>query len=193
MELGPVVIGSKNPDKVAEVREVLAGLGVEVAEAGDWPDVDETEDTLEGNALLKARAVAAATGRAALADDTGLEVAALDGAPGVRSARYSGEGATYASNRAKLRRELAAEPDRRARFRTVVALVTPAGDEIVAEGSVDGLIVAEERGEHGFGYDALFEVEGRTFAEMTAAEKHQVSHRARALRALAAELRERMA
>ncbi len=191
MKLDRLVIASKNPDKVAEVKDVLAGLGVVVAEAGDWPDVDETADTLEGNALLKARAVAAATGLPAVADDTGLEVAALGGAPGVRSARFSEEG-TYSSNRAKLKAALAGVADRRARFRTVVALVTPDGGEVVAEGSVDGVIADEERGANGFGYDPLFEVEGRTFAEMTADEKHAVSHRARALRALAAKLTERV-
>ncbi len=190
MTIDRVVIASKNPDKIEEVREVLAGLGVEVVDGGDWSDVPETAETLEGNALLKARAVAAATGLAAVADDTGLEVAALGGAPGVRSARYSGERATYASNRAKLLAELAGVADRRARFRTVVALVTPDGGEVVAEGAVDGVITAGERGDNGFGYDALFEVDGRTFAEMTAAEKHAVSHRARALRALAEGLRE---
>lgn len=185
-----LVVASKNPDKIAEVRDVLEslGLGVEVVTEVAWPDVDETEDTLEGNALLKARAVAAATGCAALADDTGLEVEALGGAPGVRSARYSGEAASYASNRAKLLAQLAGTGDRRARFRTVVALVTPAGDELVAEGSVEGAITPEERGTNGFGYDPLFEVGGRTFAEMTPAEKHELSHRARALRALAAKL-----
>ncbi len=192
MRLERVVIGSKNPDKVAEVRDVLASLGVEAADGGDWPDVEETAETLEGNALLKARAVVAATGLAAVADDTGLEVVALDGDPGVRSARYSGERATYASNRAKLKEAMAGVADRRARFRTVVALVTPDGDEVVAEGTVDGLIVDEERGTNGFGYDPLFEVDGRTFAEMTAGEKHEVSHRARALRALAEKLRERV-
>ncbi len=192
MKLERLVIASKNPDKVAEVRDVLAALGVEVGDGGDWPDVDETEETLEGNALLKARAVAAATGMAAVADDTGLEVAALGGEPGVRSARYSGDGADYASNRAKLKEAMAGVADRRARFRTVVALVTPFGDEVVAEGTVDGVIVDEERGANGFGYDPLFEVEGRTFAEMSTDEKHAMSHRARALRALAAKLRERV-
>ncbi len=190
MTVDRLVIASKNPDKIAEVREVLESLrlDVEVVTDATWPDVEETEDTLEGNALLKARAVAAATGCAALADDTGLEVSALGGAPGVRSARYSGEAATYASNRAKLLAELAGAEDRRARFRTVVALVTAAGDEVVAEGSVEGTITAEARGSHGFGYDPLFEVGGRTFAEMTPAEKHDLSHRARALHALAAKL-----
>ncbi len=190
MTVDRLVIASKNPDKIAEVREVLESLrlDVEVVTDATWPDVEETEDTLEGNALLKARAVAAATGCAALADDTGLEVSALGGAPGVRSARYSGEAATYASNRAKLLAELAGAEDRRARFRTVVALVTAAGDEVVAEGSVEGTITAEARGSHGFGYDPLFEVGGRTFAEMTPAEKHELSHRARALQALAAKL-----
>ncbi len=184
-----LVIASKNPDKIAEVEEVLGVLGgVEIVRGLDWPDVDETEPTLEGNAILKARAVAAATGLAALADDTGLEVAALEGRPGVHTARYAGPGATYEQNRRKLLADLEGVADRRARFVTVVALVEPAGGIEVAEGSVEGEITTGERGDGGFGYDPIFAVGERTLAEMSSAEKHEISHRGRALRALAGRL-----
>ncbi len=190
MKPSSVVVASKNPDKVREVEEVLAGLGVtEVVRGLDWPDVEETGTTLEENAVLKARTVAETTGVAALADDTGLEVAALGGAPGVRTARYAGEDATYADNVARLLRDLEGVEDRRARFVTVVALVTPDGEVVTAEGVLEGSITTEPRGDAGFGYDPIFEVGGRTLAEMTAEEKHAISHRARALRALAARLR----
>lgn len=180
-----LVIASKNPDKVREVEAVLVSAGAvgEIARGLDWPDVDETGQTLEENALLKARAVARATGLPSLADDTGLEVAALGGRPGVFASRYAGPAASYADNVAKLLGELEAVEERSARFRTVVALVTE-GEELVAEGALDGVIIRSPRGSGGFGYDPVFEVEGRTLAEMSVADKNQVSHRARALRAL---------
>ncbi len=182
-----VVIASKNPDKIAEIEAVLAGLDppVVVIPGHLWDDVDETEETLEANALIKARAVAAATGHAAIADDTGLEVDALGGAPGVRTARYAGEAATYEDNVALLLSELEGVADRSATFRTAIALATPGGDSLVVEGSIDGHITNERRGEGGFGYDPVFEVEGRTLAEMGSAQKNAISHRAKALRALA--------
>ena len=182
-----IVVASKNPDKLREVEAVLARLGppVEVVDDADWPDVAETADDLEGNALLKARAAAAATGLAAIADDTGLEVEALGGAPGVYSARYAGPRATYAENVAKLLAELEGVADRRARFRTVVAFVTPDGREATVEGVLEGRITTEPRGEGGFGYDPVFEVDGRTLAELSEEEKNRISHRARALRRLA--------
>src|SRR5262249_53401198 len=160
----------------------------------DVPEVDETGSTLEENARLKAVALTEATGHAALADDTGLEVDALDGAPGVYSSRYSGEHATYADNVAKLLGALEGVPaDRRtARFRTVALVRFPDGRELVAEGAVTGTIASYARGEDGFGYDPVFvpdEGDGRTFAEMTLAEKSAVSHRGRAVRAAAALLR----
>ena len=182
-----LVLASANPDKVKEIRELLAGFEV-LPRPTDLPDVDETGATLEDNARLKAVAVADATGEAAVADDTGLEVAALDGAPGVRTSRFAGETATYADNVAKLVTVLDGVDDRRARFRTVALVRFPDGREVVAEGSVDGTIAGEPRGTEGFGYDPLFvpdEGDGRTFAEMTAAEKHDLSHRGRAFRALA--------
>ncbi|VAV94318.1 Nucleoside 5-triphosphatase RdgB (dHAPTP, dITP, XTP-specific) [hydrothermal vent metagenome] len=182
-----VVVASKNPDKIAEVEAVLASLDppIIVVPGHVWQDVDETEDTLAGNALLKARAVVAATGHAAIADDTGLEVDALGGAPGVTTARYAGEGATYEENVDKMLRELGDVEDRSARFRTAVALVTPSGDVLVVEGVLEGVITRERRGDGGFGYDPIFEVDGRTLAEIPAGEKNQISHRARALHALA--------
>lgn len=185
-----LVVASKNPDKVREVEAVLTDLGVvgEIVRGLDWPDVDETGETLEENALLKARAVAAATGLPSLADDTGLEVDALGGAPGVYAARYSGPGATYASNVAKLLAELTGVSERRAVFRTVIAVVDPEGDEWLAEGALEGTIALSPRGENGFGYDPVFEVGDRTLAELTAAEKNSLSHRARALKAIAAAL-----
>jgi len=181
-----LVVASKNPDKVAEIEEVLEGTGLtdEIVRDIDWPDVEETGETLEANALLKARAVVEATGLPVIADDTGLEVEALDGAPGVKTARFAGQEASYAENLAKMMKVMAGVEDRSARFRTVVALVFPDGVEIVAEGSVEGRISESPRGERGFGYDPIFEVSGVTMAEMSLDEKNQLSHRARALRSL---------
>jgi XTP/dITP diphosphohydrolase len=192
MRLSRVVIASKNPHKIAEIRDVLSqtGLNVALVDDVDWPDVDETADTLEGNALLKAREVRRQTGLAVIADDTGLEVAALDDAPGVYSARYAGENATYSDNVAKLLETMDGVADRTARFRTVVAVIDDDGEEVVVEGVLEGSITAEPRGASGFGYDPVFLVGRRTYAEMSAADKNLVSHRARALRALAAALTE---
>ena len=191
MRIDRLVVASKNQDKVREMEAVLLGLGLvgEIVTDLRWPDVEETESTLEGNALLKARAVAAATGLPALADDTGLEVDALGGAPGVRSARYAGESASYADNVRALLDRLDGERHRSARFRTVMALVIPDGREIVAEGVLEGTIINEPRGDSGFGYDPVFDVDGRTLAEFGAKEKNAISHRGRALRALAQKLR----
>ena len=185
----PVVVASQNPDKIAEMEEVLSDLGIVIVRGYVWPEVDETESTLEGNALLKARAVSAHTGLPAIGDDTGLEVDALDGAPGVRTARYAGPGATNSENVAKLLAELSGCSDRTARFRSAVALVTPDGEEIVVEGVLEGEIGTERKGVAGFGYDPVFVVDGRTLAEMESAEKNAISHRGRALRALQDALR----
>ena len=188
-----LVCASANPDKVVEIAALLDGIAVLLPRPSEVPDVVEDADTLVGNARLKAAAICAATGRAAVADDTGLEVDALGGAPGVYAARYAGEGVTYADNRAKLLAELAgvAEPDRTARFRTVAMVVRPDGSETVVEGVCEGLIAPVERGARGFGYDAVFvplDGDGRTFAEMSDAEKNAISHRGRAFVALAAAL-----
>jgi len=192
-----LVLASANPDKAAEIAAVLSkALSVElVPRPPEVPDVVEDGETLLDNARLKARVLVDATGTAAVSDDTGLEVDALGGAPGVFSARYAGEDVTYADNVAKLLRELAAADDgggdRRARFRTVALVAFPDGSEVWAEGTVEGVITPEERGEAGFGYDPVFVPDGgdgRTFAQMDPAEKHDVSHRGRAFRALAVQL-----
>ena len=185
--IGQLVVASKNPDKIAEIEAVLVATGVvgEIVRGLEWPDVEETGATLEENALLKARAVAGATGLPALADDTGLEVTALDGAPGVITGRYAGPEATYADNVARLLADLQGIEDRSAVFRSVVAIAWPDGSNMVAEGQLPGHITTSPRGEHGFGYDPVFEVDGRTLGEMAVAVKNQVSHRARALRSLA--------
>jgi XTP/dITP diphosphohydrolase len=182
-----LVVASKNPDKIQEIEEVLGETGVagEIVRDLDWPDVDETGETLEENALLKARAVMEAVGLPAVADDTGLEVAALGGRPGIRTARFAGEDATYSDNVRHLLREMDGFEDRRARFRTAVALVMPDGAAIVVDGSLDGVIAEAARGGGGFGYDPVFEVQGRTLSEMGVTEKNKISHRARALRSLA--------
>lgn len=187
MRFTQAVVASKNPDKIAEVESVLARLGIvgEIVRGLDWPDVDETEPTLKGNALLKARAVAEVTGLAAIADDTGLEVDALGGAPGVFSARFAGANATYQDNVVKLLGELDGVAQRSARFRTVIAVVAPDGREWTATGTVEGMITSSPRGSYGFGYDPVFEVDGRTLGEMTREEKATISHRARALQAIA--------
>ncbi|HEX6286327.1 MAG TPA: RdgB/HAM1 family non-canonical purine NTP pyrophosphatase [Acidimicrobiia bacterium] len=185
-----LVVASKNPDKIEEIEDVLTdtGLASEIVRGLEWPDVEETADSLEENALLKARAVTEATGLPSLADDTGLEVDALDGAPGVETARFAGDGARYEDNVKKLLAVLEGRSDRTARFRTVVALVFPDGVEVTADGTLDGVIAATARGTEGFGYDPVFEVNGKTLAEMSAEEKNDRSHRARAIRALAESL-----
>lgn len=185
-----LVLGTKNRDKVRELAHALLGLPVRlisVGELGDWPEVEETGETLEENSLLKVRDAVRRSGLLSLADDTGLEVDALGGAPGVRSSRYSGEGATYAQNVARLLRELRGVPAERrtARFRCVVALAEPAGREACVEGVVEGWILDSPRGNGGFGYDPVFQAAetGLTFAEMGLVEKDAISHRGRALRA----------
>jgi XTP/dITP diphosphohydrolase len=188
-----LVLATANPDKAEEIRVVLHDAGVDVdlvPRPAGVPEVDETGETLEENARLKAVALCDATGLPAVADDTGLSVDALFGAPGVYSARFAGEHATYADNVAKLLRELrdVPGPERSARFTTVALARWPDGREVAAIGDVEGTIGGEARGDGGFGYDPLFvpvEGDGRTFAEMTAAEKHRVSHRGRAFRTLA--------
>lgn len=186
------VLATANSDKAAEIRAVLGEMHITLLERPpDVADVDETGDTLEENALLKARALVTATGHAAIADDTGLFVDALGGAPGVFSARYAGEHATYADNVAQLLQALDGVDDRRATFRTVIAVAYPDDAWFVVDGELPGTITDAPRGTNGFGYDPVFAptgAHGRTLAEMTAAEKNAVSHRGNALRALAVAL-----
>jgi XTP/dITP diphosphohydrolase len=189
------VLASANPDKVNEMRAILGPLGVELLERpSNVADVDETEDSLEGNALLKARALVEATGQAAIADDTGLFVDALDGRPGVQSARYASQRASYRENVEKLLGELEfVAPPRKARFVTVIVVADPGGDWFSVEGVLEGTISTSARGDGGFGYDSVFSPGrdgARTLAEMTPEQKNDVSHRGRALRALAEKLRQ---
>lgn len=192
-----VVLGTRNAHKVDELRALLEGLPLEILSLSDFPDVPEVmEDgaTLDDNAVKKATTVAAHTGLPSLADDTGLEVEALGGAPGVRSARYSGEDANTARNNEKLLSDLNGVPRERrsAAFRCVVALAIPGGGVSTVEGVTRGVILEEPRGEGGFGYDPLFLPDGhdRTYAEMTAVEKNAVSHRGKAIKRAGALLRE---
>lgn len=193
-----LVCASANPDKVAEIALVLEGLVELEPRPADLGDVVEDAPDLEGNARLKAVAVCQAAGAAAVSDDTGLEVDALDGAPGVISARYAGDNATYQDNVDKLLAELDRAgartlEQRTARFRTAVMVVWPGGEELLVEGVVEGRIALEATGDGGFGYDPVFipvERDGRTFAQM-GDEKHEISHRGRAFRALAAALADR--
>lgn len=182
-----LVCASANPDKVAEIRRLLDGTVDLLPRPAHLPDVVEDADTLVGNARLKATALCAATGMPAVADDTGLEVHALGGAPGVHAARYAGEGCSYADNRAKLLAELDGVSDRRAAFKTVAIVVWPDGSELHVEGVCPGTITRSERGERGFGYDSVFqpdEGDGGTFSEMGVEAKNAISHRGRAFRAL---------
>lgn len=184
-----LVIGTSNPDKRSELAQLLAELPFVLLPAGalTLPEVVEDAPTLEGNAAKKATEIAAATGRLTLADDTGLEVDALDGAPGVLSARYAGPECDYAANNARLLAELAGVPEdgRGARFVTVVACAEPGRLLFCVRGECAGRILEAPRGAGGFGYDPLFWVPelARTYAELSADEKHAVSHRGRALRA----------
>lgn len=182
-----LVCASANPDKVAEIRQILGDAVDLLARPADVPEVVEDAGSFIGNARLKATALCTATGLPAVADDTGLEVQALDGDPGVDSAIYAGEGCSYADNRRKLLAALDGVTDRRAAFRTVVIVVWPDGSELAVEGVCAGVVTTEERGDVGFGYDSVFQPDdgdGRTFAEMGPEAKHAISHRGRAFRAL---------
>lgn len=184
-----IVAATGNAHKLKEIRAVLADFEIlSQAEAGFHGDAEETGETFLENALIKARAVCEATGLPALADDSGLCVNALGGAPGVYSARYSGGGS--AENRALLLKNLEGKTDRSAHFACAVALVFPDGKTVTAHGKTYGVILTEERGGNGFGYDSLFYSAdlGKTFAEAEEEEKNGVSHRGRALRELEAKL-----
>jgi len=185
------VLATANAHKAKEIRSLLESLGIGTRPRPDnVPDVDETESTLEGNALLKARAITEATGEPAVADDTGLFIDALDGRPGVYSARYAGVGATDLDNVQKALRELdGVEAERRtARFRSVIAVTYPDGQSWWVEGVLEGSILTSPRGDGGFGYDCVFApaiLSGETLAELSLDEKSAVSHRGHALRAFA--------
>lgn len=180
-----IFLASGNSHKIEELRQLLEPLQIRIRSTRDLDDVEEVEEDqsdLAGNALKKARYWHNVTGLPALADDTGLEVDALNGAPGVYSARYAGENVTYSDNVEKLLRELEGKTDRKARFRTVIAYVTDHGEQLF-EGVCNGIITTETKGEKGFGYDPVFRPDGysETFAELSAEEKNQISHRGKAL------------
>jgi XTP/dITP diphosphohydrolase len=185
--LPQLVCASANPDKVTEIAAILDGVVQLLPRPAHVPEVVEDADTLIGNARLKAAAISAATGLPAVSDDTGLFVDALDGAPGIFAARFAGEDATYADNRAKLLRELADATERTARFVSAVMVVWPNGRELGVEGVCEGTIAVAELGDRGFGYDSVFipdDGDGRSFAQMSDEEKNTISHRARALAAM---------
>jgi XTP/dITP diphosphohydrolase len=187
-----IAIASRNDHKLREIGRICAdwpvGWLTDADLEGTWPDIEETGDTYLENALLKARAVAAAFQVPALADDSGIEVDALGGGPGPRSARYAGEGATDERNLQALMRAVAGVPGagRTARYRCVAAIAWPDGRELHTEGVCEGALVGKRRGSGGFGYDPIFVPVGwdRTMAELTADEKDRISHRGRAFRAL---------
>lgn len=192
-----IVLGSGNKHKIEELRSTLAPLGIELKSSYDFPglkEVVEDAPTLEGNALKKARFFHAETGLPALSDDTGLEVDALDGRPGVYSARYAGESATYQDNTDKLLDELSGVDmnNRGAQFRTVIAFVTDT-DTHTFEGVCRGTIIKEERGDQGFGYDPVFRPDGydKTFAELDPKVKNSISHRGKAVQKFLDFLKER--
>lgn len=182
--MNKIFIASANKHKISELRQMLAPLGIELYSALDYPntdEVDEDQPDLRGNALKKARFWHEKTGLPTLADDTGLEVEALSGAPGVYSARYAGSNATYGDNLRKLLSEMKGVENRKARFRTVAALVDDR--ENLFEGICEGEITIEPKGSKGFGYDPVFKPDGfdKTFAELSSGEKNRISHRGKAL------------
>lgn len=188
------VLATHNPGKLAEMKAILSGLGVEVvspAEAGVEVDVEETGTTFAENAMLKAKAVCAAAGLPAIADDSGLCVNALNGGPGVYSARYGGEGLDDAGRRRLLLQNLRGQTTRAAHFTCAVACALPNGDTLEAEGRCDGAIAFAPLGEGGFGYDPVFLIpeKGKTFGQIGPEEKSKISHRGKALAAFAEKLR----
>ncbi|MDF1733325.1 MAG: RdgB/HAM1 family non-canonical purine NTP pyrophosphatase [Minwuia sp.] len=187
-----IVVASHNAGKVREINDLLRPFGLEAVSAADLnlPEPEETEDTFIGNALLKARAAATASGLPALSDDSGLAVDALDGAPGIHSARYAGPDRDFGFAMERLERDMTASgrPERTARFICALALVWPDGEEAAFEGKVEGEITFPPRGSQGFGYDPVFQPLGHSisFGEMDPDAKHGMSHRADAFRQLIA-------
>lgn len=183
-----ILVATRNPKKLAEIREILSAPGLELLDpeaVGDLPEVEEDGDTFEANAIKKAVTLARASGMLTLADDSGLEVDALGGEPGVYSARYAGEPSDDAANNAKLLAALQGVTNRRGRFRCVIALATPDGECATVDGRCEGHIADAPQGQGGFGYDPLFIPDGfsQSFGELAAAIKHRISHRGAALRA----------
>ena len=182
----PIVLATRNEGKIREFRRILADFPIEIKSLGDFgpiPDVVEDGETFEDNAVIKARHTARILGLPAIADDSGLEVAALGGAPGIKSARYAGEAADDREKNLKLLNALEGIEDRKARFVCVLAIAVPRGPALIYEGICEGAIALEMKGGNGFGYDPVFYFPplGKTFAELSADEKNRVSHRGKAL------------
>lgn len=194
-----VILASRNKGKLEEIKAILEQFGMETVSRDDAGiptfEVEETGSTFEENSLLKAQAIMDVAHTITIADDSGLEVDALSGAPGIYSARYAGENCTFEDNNRKLLQELSGVPEeqRGAAFVSVITMLFPNGEKLVARGECRGKILTELRGEEGFGYDPLFMPEGenRSFAEMTSAEKNRISHRAKSLQILEDMIRER--
>lgn len=183
-----IIIASNNEHKISEIKDILEPYGFHVLsmkEAGINVEIEETGKTFEENAFIKAKTILDITGEASIADDSGLEVYALNGEPGVYSARYAGEHGNYKKNNIKLLEKMKdiKDEDRGARFVSAIVFLTPEGDKITAMGTVEGFIGHKERGENGFGYDPLFVIPslGKTFAELSKDEKNAISHRGNAL------------
>lgn len=188
-----LLLATRNKDKVIEIKEILKDLDLMIVSASEFqnmPEVMEDKDTIKGNAIKKAAESAKYSNLLSIADDTGLFVEALEGKPGVYSARYAGDNCTYKDNRMKMLRKMKGKENRNAEFRTVCALVSPEGLIATTEGIVKGKITGEEYGENGFGYDAIFRANetGKTFGEMTQSEKELISHRSRAFKKIIKEL-----
>jgi len=182
-----LLIASNNPDKISELQALLASLPLKLHGMRDFPQLaatEEDQDTIAGNAMKKALEAAQGSGLLCLADDTGLFINALNDAPGVYAARFAGENCSYADNRAKVLKLMQGIDDRKAEFRTAVALASPEGIIAVVEGKVEGVITHEEKGNSGFGYDSIFAVNGTTYAELDEAAKNGCSHRAEAIKAV---------
>lgn len=188
-----IFLATTNKNKILEIEKILKDIDIELISINDnvkIPEIIEDGKTFEENSLKKAREIAKYTGMITIADDSGLCVEALNGAPGVYSARYSGENATYKSNNEKLLKDLSGEKNRNAKFVTVITLCKPSGESYSFRGELKGIILEELRGKDGFGYDPLFYLQeyGKTLAEMPE-EKNRISHRAKAIRALEEEIK----
>lgn len=189
------IVATQNKDKISEIREILSDLPFQIItmeEAGFTEEIEETGETFAENAMIKAKAVHTVTGGYVMADDSGLAIDALDGAPGVYSARFHGKDSSYQEKIEALWKLLKDVPleDRTAHFICAIAVVTPSGESFVVEGRIDGILYDRMIGENGFGYDPVFFVPeyGMTTAQMTSSEKHSISHRGRALKAMLARL-----
>ena len=188
----PIVLATRNQGKIREIKDLLSDYDIEIKSLNDFgpiPSVEETGDTFEDNAYIKAHFAARVLGLPAIADDSGLVVEALDGAPGVFSARYAGENATDEENNAKLLKEMKGEKNRKAHFETAILIAVPRGPALTYIGKAEGEIAESLNGKNGFGYDPLFYYPpmSKTFAQMSVEEKNSISHRGKAIKELTGE------